>query len=66
MNMKEKIDQLAQFLRESRLELKKVSWPTREQTMASTAMVLLVSIVVAIFLGVVDLGLARFVATLIR
>jgi len=33
---------------------------------ASTVMVLMVSIVVAIFLGVVDLGLARFVAALIR
>lgn len=66
MNMKEKIDQLLQFLREVRLELKKVSWPTREQTVASTVMVLMVSIVVAIFLGVVDLGLARFVAALIR
>ncbi|HLC25900.1 MAG TPA: preprotein translocase subunit SecE [bacterium] len=64
--MKEKIDQLLQFLREVRLELKKVSWPTREQTVASTVMVLMVSIVVAIFLGVVDLGLARFVAALIR
>jgi len=66
VNMKEKIDQLLQFLREVRLELKKVSWPTREQTVASTVMVLMVSIVVAIFLGVVDLGLARFVAALIR
>lgn len=66
MDIKEKIDQLVQFLREVRMEVKKVTWPSRQETMASTVVVLLVSIAVAIFLGVMDLGLARMVSSFLH
>lgn len=53
------------YLREARLELKKVSWPTREQTIRYTVAVILTSIVLAVFLGGFDalftLLLNRFV-----
>lgn len=42
------------FLRESRAELKKVRWPTREQTIQYTLAVIAVSAVLALFLGGLD------------
>jgi len=45
---------IPQFLREVKLELKKVSWPTVEETWKKTFLVISVSIIVAIFLGGLD------------
>ncbi len=42
------------FLNESRSELKKVRWPTREQTLQYTMAVVVVSIAIAAFLGTLD------------
>lgn len=42
------------FLKEVRTELSKVIWPTRNQAVKLTAIVMGVSIVVAIFIGVLD------------
>ena len=44
-----------QFLREVRVELKKVTWPGRNEIIGSTAVVIVASFVVAFFLGFVDL-----------
>jgi preprotein translocase subunit SecE len=56
---------IRQFLEEARAELKKVTWPTRKQTFASTAVVLIVVIVVSMFLGLVDFGLAKIIKVLL-
>jgi len=53
------IDQTIKFLREVKVELKKVSWPSRKETIGSTSVVLIVVIIVALFLGLVDIGLSR-------
>jgi preprotein translocase subunit SecE len=45
---------LGKFLYDTRAELKKVVWPTREQAMNLTALVIGVSIVVGAFIGGVD------------
>jgi preprotein translocase subunit SecE len=50
-----------QFFREVRVELKKVTWPSRKETIASTSVVLITVVMVAFFLGMVDLGLSRLV-----
>ena len=42
------------FLKEVRLEMKKVNWPTREQTIRYTLIVIGVSVAVAAFLGTID------------
>lgn len=59
------VAEAAQFLREVRMELKKVTWPSRKQTIGSTAVVLLLVILVSIFLGVVDFGLSSLVRIVI-
>lgn len=42
------------FLKEVRLEMKKVNWPTRKETIKYTLIVIGVSIGVAVFLGGLD------------
>jgi len=47
-------NKLVTFLKEVSLEMKKVNWPTREETIRYTLMVIAVSVAVAIFLGGFD------------
>ena len=42
------------FLKETKIELRKVVWPSREETVKTTGMVMIAVIVVAIFLWIVD------------
>ena len=55
------ISKVGQFLRESKIELKKVKWPTRKELLASTAVVIVLTLVVAFFLGIVDFGLIKII-----
>jgi preprotein translocase subunit SecE len=45
-------------------ELRKVTWPSRRDTVRLTIMVLIVCIVVGIFLGALDYGFSELVAKL--
>jgi len=45
---------ITNFLKEVRLEIKKVNWPTRKETIRYTLIVIFVSIVIAIYLGGLD------------
>ena len=47
------------YIRASRQELNKVTWLTRDQAINSTITVVVVSIVLALFLGTIDYGLNR-------
>lgn len=42
------------YLKDTRGELKHVSWPTQRQTIIFTALVILISILTAMYLGVLD------------
>jgi preprotein translocase subunit SecE len=42
------------FLKESKTELKKVKWPTLKETLQYTLVVIIISLVVAIYLGGLD------------
>ncbi|MDI9454901.1 MAG: preprotein translocase subunit SecE [Spirochaetales bacterium] len=50
---------IIKYFKESYLELKKVVWPSREAVISSTKVVLVSTILVAIFLGLVDFLLLR-------
>ena len=56
---------LRRFLGDIRNEFRKVQWPTREATLKSTGIVLSVSLVIAIYLGIADLGLSDLIKLLI-
>ena len=42
------------FAKETRIELRKVVWPTREETLKTTGMIMIAVVIVAIFLWIVD------------
>ncbi|MBU1193450.1 MAG: preprotein translocase subunit SecE [Proteobacteria bacterium] len=50
-----------EYLREVKVELKKVTWPTRKQTTQTTIVVIIFVFVVAGFLGIFDFGLSKLV-----
>ena len=45
---------ISKFLREVRVELKKVSWPSRREISGSTGVVIVTVIIVSIYLGILD------------
>ncbi len=56
----------AQFLREVKVELKKVTWPSRKQTIGSTAVVIALVMIISLFLGVVDLGISSLIRIVLQ
>lgn len=50
------LPKLGRYLGEVISELKKVVWPTRAETRRLTIMVIIISIVIGLFLGAIDLG----------
>lgn len=60
----EKVANTRQFSRDVRLELKKVSWPTRDEVISTTVITLVAVFFFAFFLMVVDLGLTQGISYL--
>ncbi len=55
------INRLIQYIKESKIELKKVVWPTKRQTLSHTLLVIGFSLALAAFLGAVDYGLNKLI-----
>jgi preprotein translocase subunit SecE len=53
-----------QFLKEVRQELRKVDWPTREETMSYSIVVLVTVIILTTFVFFVDLGFSKAIVNL--
>jgi preprotein translocase subunit SecE len=60
------IQKIKEFFREVSFEFKKVVFPSREELIGSTWVVIIAVIIVAIFLGIVDIVLAKIVERLLR
>ncbi len=56
-----KLAQFVEYVKESRLELNKVVWPLRKEVTATTIAVLALVLVMVLYLGAVDLGLAKII-----
>ena len=54
------------FIKEVRSELSKVSWSTRKELLASTVLVITVTVILTVFIGIVDLGLSRFLSVVFK
>ena len=52
--MKNLLPKIITFLKEVKVELKKVNWPTKQETIKYTLIVIGVSLTVSIFLGGLD------------
>jgi len=60
------IKKIKDFLREVKIEIKKVAFPSKDELIGSTWVVIIVVLIVSLFLGIVDLGLSKIVALAIR
>lgn len=59
------MDKIKSMIREARAELKKITWPGKQQVWYSTLVVIVVTVIVAAYLGIVD-GLLTMVIAGIR
>ncbi|MBI5254287.1 preprotein translocase subunit SecE [Candidatus Falkowbacteria bacterium] len=60
------MSKLTQYLIDSRQELRKVNWPTRNQAFNYTLGVIIFSLAVSLFLGMLDIGFAYVIKLIIH
>jgi len=58
-------NRLVRYLKETRAELRKVTWPTRAEAVNLTLIVLAVTVVMALFLGAFDLLFSTIVRAIL-
>jgi preprotein translocase subunit SecE len=58
-------DRVREYLKDTRGELRKTSWPTRKQATNLTLIVLAVTIVMAMFLGALDFVFAALIRAIV-
>jgi preprotein translocase subunit SecE len=56
---------LANYIKETRAELKHVSWPTRSQAIVYTVVVILISLGLAFYLGLFDFMFTKVIQFII-
>lgn len=54
------------FFQEFKTEMKKVTWPGRKETAASTVVVIFTVLIIVLFLGLVDYALGRIVYSVLN
>jgi preprotein translocase SecE subunit len=60
------VDKIKKLVSEIRLELSRVSWPKGNELWVSTWIVILVSIILAMIIGVMDIGLSHMIRGIIK
>jgi preprotein translocase subunit SecE len=55
-----------EFVQEVLAEFRKVTWPSRQELINSTTIVIVVTVVLAFFLGGVDIALSKVVERILR
>ena len=63
--LKRFIQHAGNFLREAKFELQKVKWPTKKELITSTIVVVVLSVLVGCYLGILDFGLVKLIALVI-
>ena len=60
------MSKVVQFLRESKAELKKVVWPSRDDVVSSVKVVIISTIIIAIILGLLDIGFTQLLRSIMK
>jgi len=60
------LQKVSGFFQEFKTEMKKVTWPGRKDTFASTAVVIITVLVIVAFLGLVDFALGKVVQSVLN
>jgi preprotein translocase subunit SecE len=60
------LQRVQEFIREVLAEFRRVTWPSRQELINATVVVVAVTVILAFFLGAVDVALARIVERVLR
>jgi preprotein translocase subunit SecE len=60
-----RIEALKMYFEQARVELRKVVWPSKQEAIATSTAVIILVVVMAVFLGLVDLALAKLMQALL-
>jgi preprotein translocase subunit SecE len=58
------LDKIKKYLKETAAELRKMTFPSKDELVGSTIVVIVVSLIVAVFIGVVDRVLTLMIRTI--
>lgn len=64
--MAEKKNRIMKFFRETKSEMKKVSWPSKEQLIRNTGVILAFVVIMTIILSLVDFGFERLLSLIVK
>lgn len=59
------VDRFRKYVSEVKIELSKVSWPSRDEVKESTTVVLVTVFIIAIFIYFVDLLISRIITSIL-
>ena len=59
-------EKIKKFVKEVRVELTKVTWPTPSELRATTTVVIITTFIMTVFIGIVDFGLGILIGALLR
>lgn len=57
---------IVNYFKEVRVELTKVSWPTREEAIHLTIIIIIASLAVGLYIGGLDLGFTKLLGTFLK
>lgn len=60
------IERVKVFFNDVKVEAKKVNYPSKDELIGSTWVVITTVIIASVFLGIIDLGLAKIIQLLVR
>ena len=60
------LNKIKAFFREVKVEIKKVVFPSKEELIGSTWVVIITVLMISFFLGIIDFGLSRLVGIALR
>lgn len=64
--VKDGYEKALQFFKEVRAELKRVTWPSKKETLGATSVVVVLVMIMAIYLGLVDAGLHELMRSILH
>jgi len=60
------VQKVTMFFESVKLELSKVTWPTRKETVATTGVVVVIVLLISLYLGACDIILAKLLRLILR
>ena len=60
------VNKISSFISEVRAEMQKVTWPTREELVGSTGVVLMTMLIISVFVGCADFVMSLLLSIFLR